>query len=102
MSGQDVVVRYRDATERDADFVAALHAESWRRHYRGAYLDSYLDGDVITDANRYGEADWRDLRRASSRCLPIRAMRLSASPIPFWTMTHNGDHFSRTSMSRVS
>jgi ribosomal protein S18 acetylase RimI-like enzyme len=49
MSGQDVVVRYRDATERDADFVAALHAESWRRHYRGAYLDSYLDGDVITE-----------------------------------------------------
>ena len=49
MSGRDLVVQYRDATERDADFIAALHAESWRRHYRGAYLDSYLDGDVITE-----------------------------------------------------
>ena len=33
----------------DADAVAALHADSWRRHYRGAYRDSYLDGDVFAD-----------------------------------------------------
>lgn len=26
-----------------------LHANSWRRHYRGAYSDSYLDGDIVTD-----------------------------------------------------
>ena len=42
-------VRYRQATEEDAAAVAALHADSWRRHYRGVYLDSYLDGDVVTD-----------------------------------------------------
>lgn len=29
--------------------VAALHADSWRRHYRGAYSDSFLDGDVLAD-----------------------------------------------------
>jgi GNAT superfamily N-acetyltransferase len=29
--------------------VAALHAESWRRHYRGAYADAFLDGDVHAD-----------------------------------------------------
>jgi ribosomal protein S18 acetylase RimI-like enzyme len=29
--------------------VAALHAASWRRHYRGAYSDTYLDGDIIAD-----------------------------------------------------
>lgn len=33
----------------DADAVAGLHAESWRRHYRGAYADSFLDGDVDAD-----------------------------------------------------
>jgi len=33
----------------DAVTIAQLHAESWRRHYRGAYADSYLDGDVIND-----------------------------------------------------
>jgi ribosomal protein S18 acetylase RimI-like enzyme len=42
-------VSYREAAEQDAGDIAALHADSWRRHYRGAYLDSYLDGDVVAD-----------------------------------------------------
>lgn len=29
--------------------MARLHAASWRRHYRGAYADSFLDGDVVGD-----------------------------------------------------
>src|SRR4051812_20112248 len=29
--------------------IALLHADSWRRHYRGAYADSYLDGDLVAD-----------------------------------------------------
>ena len=33
----------------DAEDIALLHADSWRRHYRGAYSDSYLDGDILTD-----------------------------------------------------
>ncbi|MFF5289837.1 GNAT family N-acetyltransferase [Paractinoplanes globisporus] len=33
----------------DADRVAGLHADSWRRHYRGAYADAYLDGDLLTE-----------------------------------------------------
>ena len=40
---------FRDARATDAAAVAALHAESWRRHYRGAYADSFLDGDVLAD-----------------------------------------------------
>jgi ribosomal protein S18 acetylase RimI-like enzyme len=44
-----IAVQYLDATDSDADSIAALHADSWRRHYRGAYLDSYLDGDVVTN-----------------------------------------------------
>jgi ribosomal protein S18 acetylase RimI-like enzyme len=39
----------RSATERDVEAVAALHADSWRRHYRGAFSDAYLDGDVFAD-----------------------------------------------------
>jgi ribosomal protein S18 acetylase RimI-like enzyme len=42
-------VVYRVGVAGDADGVAALHAESWRRHYRGAYSDAYLDGDLVTD-----------------------------------------------------
>ena len=39
----------RQATADDAGIVAALHADSWRRHYRGAYSDEYLDGDVESE-----------------------------------------------------
>jgi GNAT superfamily N-acetyltransferase len=39
--------RFADAT--DAVAVAELHADSWRRHYRGAYADEFLDGDVHAD-----------------------------------------------------
>ena len=42
-------IRFRTAHAADAERVAALHAASWRRHYRGAYADSYLDGDVLAD-----------------------------------------------------
>ena len=49
MGKQALAVQYLHATEHDADSIAALHADSWRRHYRGAYLDSYLDGDVLTN-----------------------------------------------------
>ena len=27
--------------------MASLHADSWRRHYRGAWSDSFLDGEVV-------------------------------------------------------
>jgi ribosomal protein S18 acetylase RimI-like enzyme len=39
-------IAYRTASPDDAPAVAALHADSWRRHYRGAYSDEYLDGPV--------------------------------------------------------
>ena len=42
-------MKTRTATERDVEAIAHLHADSWRRNYRGAYLDSYLDGDVVSD-----------------------------------------------------
>lgn len=39
----------RDAKAQDAPAIAGLHADSWRRHYRGAYADAYLDGDLDHD-----------------------------------------------------
>jgi ribosomal protein S18 acetylase RimI-like enzyme len=41
--------RFRLAGPDDAQAVANLHADSWRRHYRGAYSDAFLDGDVFAD-----------------------------------------------------
>ena len=42
-------LRFRLAGVSDARAVGALHADSWRRHYRGAYSDAFLDGDVHAD-----------------------------------------------------
>lgn len=41
--------QFRSAGPADAERIAALHADSWRRHYRGAYSDAFLDGDVAAD-----------------------------------------------------
>ncbi len=39
-------VAIRPARLEDAPVIAAIHADNWRRHYRGAYSDAYLDGDL--------------------------------------------------------
>ncbi|MDQ2760930.1 MAG: GNAT family N-acetyltransferase [Actinomycetota bacterium] len=59
-SREDLQLRLANAS--DAEAIAALHADSWRRHYRGAYSDAFLDGDVISDrlavwADRLQEPD---------------------------------------------
>ena len=41
--------RLRRAGAADAEQIAVLHADSWRRHYRGGYADSFLDGDIVAD-----------------------------------------------------
>jgi ribosomal protein S18 acetylase RimI-like enzyme len=39
-------LRFAAARTSDASAIAGLHADSWRRHYRGAFSDAFLDGDV--------------------------------------------------------
>jgi ribosomal protein S18 acetylase RimI-like enzyme len=56
--------QFRLAGPGDAEAVANLHADSWRRHYRDAYSDAFLDGDVLVDrlavwADRLREPDRR-------------------------------------------
>ncbi len=65
-------LRLRFAIPADADAIAALHADSWSRHYRGAYSDDYLDGDAHEDRRSV----WRErLRLASEDQLTIVAER---------------------------
>ena len=45
----EVEIVFREASANDVEAIAALHADSWRRHYRGAFLDSFLDGDAVAD-----------------------------------------------------
>jgi ribosomal protein S18 acetylase RimI-like enzyme len=40
-------MRYREATDEDVEAIAQLHADSWRRNYRGAFSDAFLDGPVV-------------------------------------------------------
>lgn len=47
--------------------MAVLHADSWRRFYRGAYADSFLDGDVVADRQAVWSARLAD--PAGSRTL---------------------------------
>lgn len=39
-------LRFRAACPDDARAVAWLHADSWQRHYRGAFSDAFLDNDA--------------------------------------------------------
>ena len=39
-------LRFRAACPGDAQAIAALHADSWQRHYRGAFSDAFLDHDA--------------------------------------------------------
>ncbi len=50
----------------DAGAIARLHAASWRRHYRGAYSDAFLDGDVLADRISTWSARLRE--PAAERC----------------------------------
>jgi GNAT superfamily N-acetyltransferase len=39
-------LRFRAARACDAQAIATLHADSWQRHYRGAFSDAFLDHDA--------------------------------------------------------
>lgn len=60
---------FRLALPSDAEAVAALHADSWRRHYRGAYADAFLDGDVEGDRLAVWSARLMETRGASQTIL---------------------------------
>jgi ribosomal protein S18 acetylase RimI-like enzyme len=42
-------MNYRKAQIADVEQIAQLHADSWRRTYRGLFSDSFLDNDAETD-----------------------------------------------------
>jgi hypothetical protein len=46
--GTSAGLTYRSARTGDAPAIAGLHADSWRRHYRGAYTDTFLDDEAAS------------------------------------------------------
>ena len=55
------MTHFRTAGPDDAAAVAELHGDSWRRHYRGAYADAFLDDE----SPEYLNAMWA--KRLSNR-----------------------------------
>lgn len=43
------MVQFRQATVSDVKSIAWLHAESWRKHYRGIWSDVFLDNAAYKD-----------------------------------------------------
>ena len=76
----------RQATASDAATIALLHAESWRRHYRGAYADTYLDGDVVADRR----AVWSARLTAAGHSLTVLAED-GAEPVGFVHVVFDDD-----------
>jgi len=56
-------ITFRAGGAADADAVAQLHADSWRRTYRGIYPDAYLDGDLLGDRRAVWSARLSDTER---------------------------------------
>ena len=46
----------RQATEKDSEKIAVLHANSWKKAYRSLLSDSYLDNDLEGERKKY----WSD------------------------------------------
>ncbi|MHB8680644.1 MAG: GNAT family N-acetyltransferase [Acidimicrobiales bacterium] len=65
-------ITFRLAGRPDAAAVARLHADSWRRHYRGAYPDEFLDGPV--EDNRLEVWDERLATASSDTAATILAL----------------------------
>jgi GNAT superfamily N-acetyltransferase len=64
-------MQLRTATSADAVAVADLHADSWRRHYRGTYDDAYLDGDVFAERRAVWTKRLADIDPAVARTILI-------------------------------
>jgi ribosomal protein S18 acetylase RimI-like enzyme len=80
-SGKDEGVRYRAANGDDASRIAALHAENWRRSYRGNFRDAYLDGDVDSDRRRVWTARLGQPSAHQFVCLAVEPDRQGAERV---------------------
>jgi GNAT superfamily N-acetyltransferase len=66
----------------DVETVAMLHADSWRRFYRGAYADSFLDGDVVADRRAVWSARLTDPAHAADAAHPAGPANPAGPPGP--------------------
>jgi len=75
MTSPNQSVLLRDATISDAEGIAQLHTDSWRRTYRGMMSDAFLDGGALDNRRTV----WRERLTAcrADHYVPRRRRRLS-------------------------
>jgi ribosomal protein S18 acetylase RimI-like enzyme len=89
--------QFRLAGPADARTIADLHAESWRRHYRGAYSDTVFDDDPTWGAllDNLHVADGHKRRHIGSRLLALTAEAVMERPqrtgLYLWVLEQNVD-----------
>src|SRR5688500_19621304 len=73
----------REANAGDAEAIAALHTDSWRRTYRGMMSDAFLDGGALDDRRSV----WRErlTARPSNQfvCVAEHDSRIAGFICPF-------------------
>jgi ribosomal protein S18 acetylase RimI-like enzyme len=104
-SSHDMAPTFRAATPADAEAIAALHADSWRRHYRGAYSDAFLDGDVLADrlavwSQRLGEPDPRRVTIVAEKGGVIGFANTFLNEDPAWGALLDNLHVASAQMRR--
>jgi ribosomal protein S18 acetylase RimI-like enzyme len=72
-------VTLRDARPRDAEAIALVHTNSWRRTYRGMMTDEFLDGGALANRRQV----WRDRLGAPNPSQLVRVAELSSQIIGF-------------------
>ena len=100
------VVSIRIAGVGDAPDIATLHTDSWRRHYRGAYSNRYLDGDLYADrlavwTERMNSCDYEHftvLAEHPDRAVGFAHVALDADPI--WGALVDNLHVSHSAQGR--
>ena len=80
-------VAIRPAGASDVPDIARIHADSWRRHYRGMYSDHYLDGDLYSDRL----AAWTEKLNKDARGYFTLLAELEGYPVGFAHVSLDGD-----------
>ncbi|MPT26532.1 MAG: GNAT family N-acetyltransferase [Achromobacter sp.] len=82
-------VTLRQATARDADTIAAMHAASWAATYRGLLPDGFLDAGLADNRRVH----WQEqLRRSDADAQAVFIAEQAGQPIGFVCVKQERDH----------
>jgi GNAT superfamily N-acetyltransferase len=86
-------LRFRAAGPGDANAIAGLHADSWQRHYRGAFSDAFLDNDVARYLDNLHVAHGLKRQGTGTRLLALTGQEVvnwsPSSGLYLWVLEQN-------------